>query len=61
MVFLLPQDVYRRVDADSLMLRPPSHLFHLPEELPFALPQEYWLLPDEDKLTSWFMSVRECA
>ena len=62
MVFLLPQDVYRRVilmDADSLILRPPHHLFHLPEELPFALPQGYWLLPDEDTLTSWFMSVRK--
>jgi alpha-N-acetylglucosamine transferase len=60
MVFLLPDDVYRRVilmDADSLILRPPYHLFQLPDELPFALPKGYWLRPVEDKLTSWFMSV----
>ena len=60
MVFLLPSEIYRRVillDADSLILRAPHHLFQLPSELPFALPKGYWLRPKEDKLTNSFMSV----
>ena len=43
--FLLPSDVYRRVillDADCLILRPPNHLFELPDEIPFAAPKAYW-------------------
>ena len=43
--FLLPANVYRRVillDADCLVLRPPHHLFELPDEIPFAAPKAYW-------------------
>lgn len=45
LAFLLPADVYRRLvvlDADCLILRPPHHLFDLPDDLPLAAPPAYW-------------------
>lgn len=45
LAFLLPNTTYRRIillDADCLVLRPPHHLFMLPDEIPFAAPKAYW-------------------
>ena len=60
LAFLLPSETYRRLimmDADSLVLRPPHHLFDLPDELPLAVPSAYWLRPHFVSVTNWFMSV----
>lgn len=60
LAFLLPADTYRRlilIDTDSLVLRPPNHLFHLPDELPIAAPKAYWLGPDQHIVTDWLLSV----
>lgn len=59
--FLLPPDVYQRlilIDTDSLIIRPPHHLFRLPDELPLAAPSAYWLRPTYVSVTNWFLSVR---
>lgn len=59
--FLLPSDVYERlilIDTDSLILRPPHHLFKLPAELPLAAPSAYWLRPQYVSVTNWLLSVR---
>lgn len=45
LAFLLPVSVYKRLivlDADCLILRPPHHLFGLPDEIPLAAPPAYW-------------------
>lgn len=60
LAFLLPNDKYRRLimlDSDSLILRAPHHLFHLPDELPLAVPSAYWLRPQFVGVTNWLMSV----
>ena len=60
LAFLLPSETYRRLimmDADSLVLHPPHHLFDLPDELPLAVPSAYWLRPQFVSVTNWFMSV----
>ena len=62
LAFLLPSETYRRLimmDADSLILRPPHHLFDLPDELPLAVPSAYWLRPHFVSVTNWFMSVSQ--
>lgn len=61
LAFLLPSEKYRRLimlDSDSLVLRAPHHLFHLPDELPLAVPSAYWLRPQFISVTNWLMSVR---
>jgi hypothetical protein len=60
LAFLLPRETYLRLimmDADSLILRPPHHLFNLPDELPLAVPSAYWLRPQYISVTNWLMSV----
>ena len=60
LAFLLPSEKYRRLimlDSDSLVLRAPHHLFHLPDELPLAVPSAYWLRPQFISVTNWLMSV----
>jgi alpha-N-acetylglucosamine transferase len=59
LAFLLP-NTYRRpivLDSDSLVLWAPNHLFHLPDELPLAIPSAYWLRPHFVSVTNWLMSV----
>ena len=60
--FLLPSPVYRRVillDADCLVLRPPHHLFELPDEIPFAAPKAYWYWNNPQYQDTAFWQVPE--
>ena len=60
--FLVPAHVYRRVillDADCLILRPPHHLFELPDEIPFAAPKAYWYWNNPQYQDTAFWQVPE--
>jgi len=55
LAFLLPSETCRRLimlDSDPLILRAPHHVFHLPHELPLAVPSAYWLRPQFISVTS---------
>lgn len=62
LAFLLPNTTYRRIilmDADCLVLRPPHHLFDLPDEIPFAAPKAYWYWNNSHFQDTAFWNVPE--
>ena len=62
LAFLLPNTTYRRIilmDADCLILRPPNHLFELPDDIPYAAPKAYWYWNNPQYQDTAFWQVPE--